>query len=263
MSSRPLQLRRRSKPSLGTRARTYWIPAILAVAVAVLAGWVLAAAPMFRPSHVDVAGLSRVSRDDVLARAAINPNENVWLGDVRGAERRVEAIPYVLSARVHRRFPAAVTIAIAERVPEACVRDARGSQFTVDGALRVLETGCASAPAVAYLTRRALGGAKPGDFLADPALAELRRDALALAPPPNAPPSGAAQPLRFTSFAFDAAGQLDATLPDGVRVRFGDDDALAEKERLIGPILASLGPRAATVRAVDLRAPATPVVEFR
>ena len=263
MSTRPRQLRRRSKPSLGTRARTYWIPAILAIAVAVLLGWVLAAAPIFRPSRVDVSGLARVSREDVLARAAIDPNQNVWLSDVRAAERRVEAVPYVFSARVQRRLPAAVTIAIVERVPEACVRDAKGGQFTVDGTLRVLELGCANAPAVAYVTRNALAGAKPGDFLTDPSLAELRRDAQALAPQANSQQGGSAQPLRFIAFSFDSAGQLDATMPDGVRVRFGDDDALADKERLVVPILASLGPRAGEVRAVDLRAPATPVVEFR
>ena len=119
MSSRPLQLRRRSKPSLGARARTYWIPAILVIAVAAGLGWALAAAPMFRLSRIDVVGNGRVAGSDVIARANLNPNENVWLADVRGAERRIEAIPYVLSAHVHRRFPAAVRISIVERVPEA------------------------------------------------------------------------------------------------------------------------------------------------
>jgi cell division septal protein FtsQ len=262
MSSRPIQLRRRSKPSLGARARTYWIPAILAIAIVASLGWALAAAPMFRLSSVEVTGLGRVSRADVLARAALNPNENVWLGDMRGAERRIEAIPYVLTARVRRRFPAAVTIAVAERTSEACVRDGRGRELTVDGTLRVLENGCASAPGLRYLTRNALV-AMPGDFLTDPAIVGLRNDAQALltyATPSGETPAAA---LRFTSFSLDPAGQLDATLAGGVRVRFGDDDALAEKERLVGPILASLGARAANVRAVDLRAPATPVVEFR
>jgi cell division protein FtsQ len=256
MSSRPLQLRRRSKPSLGARARTYWIPAILAIAVAAGLGWALAAAPMFRLSRIDVVGTGRVAGSDVIARANLNPNENVWLADVRGAERRIEAIPYVLSAHVHRRFPAAVRISIVERVPEACLRDANENQFTVDAELRVLATGCSQAPDLAYVTRSALN-VKPGDFVTDEALVALRRDAQALVAPSGAPA------LRFTTFAYDAAGQLDATLAGGVRIRFGDDDALAEKERLVGPILASLGSRAANVRAVDLRAPATPVVEFR
>jgi cell division protein FtsQ len=256
MSSRPLQLRRRSKPSFGARARTYWIPALLAFAVAAALGWALAAAPIFRPAKIDVVGTTRVAPSDVVARANLNPSENVWLANVRGAERRVEAIPYVLSARVHRRFPAAVTIAIVERVPEACLRDANENQFTVDAALRVLAVGCSQAPDLAYVTRSVLN-AKPGDFLTDQALVALRRDAQALVAPASTPS------LRFTTFAFDGAGQLDATLAGGVRVRFGDDEALSEKERLVGPILASLGPRAANVRAVDLRAPATPVVEFR
>jgi cell division septal protein FtsQ len=262
MSSRPLQLRRRSKPSLGARARTYWIPAILAIAVAAGLGWALAAAPMFRLSRIDVVGNGRVAGSDVIARANLNPNENVWLADVRGAERRIEAIPYVLSAHVHRRFPAAVRISIVERVPEACLRDANENQFTVDAELRVLAAGCSQAPDLAYVSRSVLS-AKPGDFVTDQALVALRRDAQALAAPASAAREGSAPGLRFTTFAFDAAGQLDATLAGGVRVRFGDDDGLAEKERLVMPILASLGPRAANVRAVDVRSPSTPVVEFR
>lgn len=262
MSSRPLQLRRRSKPSFGARARTYWIPALLVLAIAAGLGWALASAPIFRPSSIAASGLSRVSREDVLARAAINPNENVWLMDTRAVERRVEEIPYVLSARVQRGFPGGVTLAIVERVPEACVRDGRAQELTVDGALRVLETGCASAPGVTYLTRDQ-ARAKPGEFITDPAVIALRHDALLLAPRESVSPASSAPSLKFTIFALDAFGQLEATLASGVRVRFGDDDGLAEKERLVMPILASLGPRAANVRAVDVRSPATPVVEFR
>ncbi len=262
MSSRPLQLRRRSKPSIGARARRYWIPAILAIAIVASLGWALAAAPMFHLSSVEVTGLGRVSREDVLARAALNPNENVWLSDTRAAERRIEGIPYVLTARVRRRFPAAVNIVVTERTPEACVQDGRARELTVDGTLRVLESGCASAPGLRYLTRDALA-AQPGDFLTDPAIVGLRDEAQALVTFASPPAGDAAPALHFTSFSLDPAGQLDATLAGGVRVHFGDDDALAEKERLVGPILASLGARAANVRAVDLRAPATPVVEFR
>jgi hypothetical protein len=52
-------------------------------------------------------------------------------------------------------------------------------------------------------------------------------------------------------------------MPGGIQIRFGDDDDLDRKRRLIAPILAQLGPRLADVRAVDLRAPGTPVVDFR
>jgi len=262
MSSRPLQLRRRSKRSLGARARSYWIPVSIACAAFVALGWALATAPMFRPSSVTVTGAQRVTRDDVLARAAIDPNANVWLSDARSIERRVEAIPYVLTARIHRGLPATLTIAIAERVAIACVRDARGQLLTIDATLRVLETGCANAPGLTFLSRAALD-ARPGVVLTDPAIVTLQRDAQALTAPAPAAQAGSPAQLQFVSFALDEYGQLDATLDSGVRVRFGDQDALADKERLVQPILASLGPRAGAVRAVDLRAPATPVVEFR
>ena len=44
-------------------------------------------------------------------------------------------------------------------------------------------------------------------------------------------------------------------------VQFGDDEELGSKQRLVAPILAQLGERAARVSSVDVRTPATPVVD--
>jgi hypothetical protein len=52
-------------------------------------------------------------------------------------------------------------------------------------------------------------------------------------------------------------------LSDGVAVEFGDESGLDRKERLIAPIYAQVGDRIPLIKAVDLRAPATPVVEFK
>ena len=198
-------------------------------------GWTLATLPVFHLRSLSVSGLDRVSAADVRARAAIDAHTNVWLQDRGAMARRIEAIPYVET----------------ERVAEGCVHDPSG-QFTIDAERRVLALGCADAPPFVYDMRAPID-ARPGAFVADPELEALQADARALAAGTN----------RYRAFGYDEFGELDATLVDGIHVRFGDDADLARKESLVGPILAQLGPRAGTVVALDLRAPAAPVVQFR
>jgi cell division septal protein FtsQ len=211
--------------------------------------WVLLHSSLLQVKHLEVSGVRRVDPGEVAARAKIGTHANVWLLDTHAIEQRVETIPYVLTARVHRTLPANVSIEVTERKPDGCVRGTDGLALTVDGAGRVLERGCA-AGSVAYLPH-AVSAAAPGRFLNDPELAQLQRDAHALAN------SGE----RLKDFRHDQYGQLEASLADGIRIRFGDEAELDRKQRLIGPILASLGARIGGVTTIDLRAPATPVVE--
>jgi len=228
---------------------------VLGTGVAVIAGfalWALASLPAFRLHALTVTGTSHVGRDEVVDRAALDPHANIWLLDTSAAERRIEGIPYVLSAHVHRRPPGDMWIDVTEREPAACVRDADGHELLVDDALRVLEEICTPGYGVTLDVRARLN-AGAGAFLDDPEVRALQADAAALATDGN----------RYRAFSHDAFGQLEATMESGIEVRFGDDDDLERKQRLIGPILAELGPRALDVRTLDVRAPSTPVVEYR
>jgi len=215
-------------------------------------GWALAMWSGFHLQTLGITGTTHVSRAVVVAQAAIDRDVNVWLLDRRAIERRIEAIPYVATARLQLRPLASVWIDVVERTVEACVRDGTGNVATVDRDLRVVEAGCADGTPLAYDVRGSLDE-RPGIFLHDEELVRLQRDARALA----------ASGDRFRRVGHDELGAFEGTLHDGIRVRFGDDADLDVKQRLIGPILAQLGARAASVRAVDLRALATPVVEYR
>jgi cell division septal protein FtsQ len=248
-SSPPAKTPRRSKPSLGARLRRYWIPAVVLAAVVLVAGRLAVRAPVFATLTPSVSGNVKVPAAEVVAKAALDPQANVWLVDAGAVERRVESIPYVAVARLRRGIPGGATIEISERKPDACVRS-DVALATIDAARRVLHSGCGEP--VVYRLRS--GAEFPdGSFVRDPDLARLQSDALALD----------ARGRRLTDLGFDEFGGLEATLPSGIRVRFGDDDDLGSKERLIGPILAALDARAGRVSAIDLRAPSTPVVEHR
>ncbi len=234
-----------------SRLRPYWIVGVVIALLGTVAIGFALTSPAFRLKKLSISGLARVSRGDVLARAAIDPSANVWLLNKRAIEARIEAIPYVGTAAVKRIPVADVSIAIVERVPAACVRDAAGREVTIDRENRVLQDDCAE-DLVAYALRSTVDD-RPGAFLHDAELSELEGDDGTLS----------VQTQKFSAFSHDRFGQLVAMMPGGISVQFGDDGDLAGKERLIGPILTQLGPRAASVKSVDLRAPATPVVEYR
>jgi cell division protein FtsQ len=240
---------RRSKPSLADWIRRFWVLAIFALFALAYGAWLGINASYFRVKHLEVSGLHRVTRGEVSSHAQISARSNIWLFDTGAIARRVEAIPYVLTARVHRALPATVRLEVTERIPDGCVRTDDGAELTIDATRRVLERGCLAA-AVVYLPR-AVDDTEPGKFIDDTDLAALQKDARILA--------ASGEPL--TDFSHDKYGQLEARLADGIRIRFGDEEDLERKRRLIGPVLASIGNRLAGVTAIDLRAPGTPVVE--
>jgi cell division protein FtsQ len=241
-------VRRRSKPSPLSRLRSFWVVALCAFAA--LAGTVVYALnwPGFRFGALEVAGNALVPRSEIVARAAFESDRNIWLLDTRAAERRIEQIPYVREAHVRRTFPNAVGISVVERAPEACLVTAGDSALTIDADRRVLESECERV-ARPLFRLPSLPAAEPGAFVRSEALVRLQQDAKSLRRETDP----------FVSFAYDRYGGLLATLESGIEVRFGSEADLAQKVRLLDAILARPG-TAAQLRAIDLRAPAAPVV---
>ena len=247
-------LPRRRKPSLVARARPFWILVLVAAALLAWGGIWLAHAPWFRVARVtiDVPVGSPVSRDQVSSAAQIAPDANIWLLDPGAIARRIEAIPYVDRATIGRRqFPrAALEIAIGVRRPSACVR-AGGQDVTIDAAARVVQAGCA-APALPWIEAGNATVPAPGGSIVDGEIAGLLADARVLAD----------ANLAIRRVSRDRWGGLDAVDATGVTLEFGDDADLAKKASLVQPVRNGIGTRR-PIRAIDLRSPKTPTVEFR
>lgn len=240
-------LRRRSKPSPLSRLRAFWIVALAGILVLAGGGAYALNWPGFHLSALEVGGNAVVSRAEIVKRAALPTDRNIWLLDMRAAERRIERIPYVRDASVRRKFPNAIEIAVSERAPEGCLL-AAGIALTIDADRRVLESGCDRLPEPLYRLP-GLAAVAPGDDERSDDLGRLLRDARTLGVGPHA----------FVAFGYDGYGGLLATLRGGVEVRFGSDGDLPDKIRLLDAILPRPGADAG-VRAIDLRAPAAPVV---
>ncbi len=245
---------RRRKQSAFARARPFWIIGVFLIALLAWGLYALAAAPWFRVTRigVDLPLTTNVTRAQVLQAAAIAPRDNIWLLHAHRIAHRIEAIPYVDGASVHRgQFPKPfVELGVTVRRPTACLTSA-GRTVTIDNAARVLQEGCAL-PSVARIDAGTDALPQPGGFVSDPDLAQLLADAKQLAD----------VGLVVRSLGRDRWGELEAVDAGGVLLQFGDDKDLKDKAALIGPVRTAAD-KARRLRAIDLRAPTTPVVRYR
>lgn len=242
---------KRRKKSAAARMRPFWMLFVFLVFAVGVGLYYAATWRGFYPKRLTVAGNRVVPAAQILSQAAIAPHENVWLQNMGAARRRVESIPYVKQAAIHRSLPASVSIVVEERRPFALVQFG-AQRLLVDHDLRVLQSG-AGAAALPVLTARNEAALPPGAFIRDNALQRLRDDVDAL--------MQAHVPVR--SLRYDKFGDLVATTPGGIALLLGDDTDIAKKTHLIDPIISQVSATGKRLAAVDLRAPKTPVVVYK
>jgi cell division protein FtsQ len=75
--------------------------------------------PRFAITNLEVEGIRRLSREDVLATAGVHLGENVFGFDTVLAEGKLSQSPWVQSARVRRKLPSTIEITLREHQPAA------------------------------------------------------------------------------------------------------------------------------------------------
>lgn len=114
---------------------------LLGVVVALSLGgvaWLVVQSPLLALEEITVRGATRETPAVVRAAAGVSPGTALPFVDTGAVARRVEALPWVAHARVHRELPHGLTIVVTERVPAAWVRRAPGAVAIVDRSGRVL-----------------------------------------------------------------------------------------------------------------------------
>lgn len=243
---------RRTKKSAASHVRPFWIPILLLIAAVSVGGYYGASWAGFRAKSIFVEGNRVVARSQIVASAAIDRRENLWLQNTNAAAARVRGIPYIDDARIRRGIPATVAIVVTERKPYAVVESGTPAANLVDAQLRVLEVGSERSD-LPRLKCRLVTEPKPGEFLHDECVRSLLRDFQTLAK----------AHVDAKSLERDRLGDVSATVVPGISVRLGDDTNLEAKATLIDPILSQTQARGKRVRALDLRAPKTPVIVFQ
>jgi len=118
------------------RLRILFVVAVLIV-VAAVAGAV-SVSPLLDIDHLQVRGVHRLRAAEVETAGGIHRGDAmVWMDPSRVAGR-IEALPYVRTARVTREWPDTVTVHVEERTPVAWI-DGPSAKALVDGSGRVLE----------------------------------------------------------------------------------------------------------------------------
>lgn len=218
-------------------------------AVAILFG--LTYTPLLAVGRVEVQGMERTPDSAVVEAAGIRPGHRILTLDERGAERRVEALPWVNRADVIRSWPRTVQIEVTERAPAATAvvgvpEGPPGMVAWVDETGRVLQA--EGEPIEGLVTVVGLEQLPPaGNDLPPGAL-----DALAIA---------AAAPRRvpgaLATVTVDLEGVIAAGFPGaGARVLFRNGEDIEEKLVALDTILKNVD--VSCLATVDLWVPDAP-----
>lgn len=233
--------RRLGRLALGVAAAT----ALLGAAVGGVQ-WALVS-PRFavQASDVDVTGLSRLTREEVLSAAGLEGARNLLRLDPVAMVGGIEALPQVRRAEVIRRLPNRVQIVIEERRPFTLVHAGRLHWIDESGVAMGPEPRAVSAPM--------------------PVLSGLSAEELAAAG--RAPSPRMTAGLALLRVLLRTGGPLVGQISevdvsrgdgpvlytlDGIEVRLGAEDWEARIARLLG-VLAQLSSTGEAVSAIDLR----------
>lgn len=120
------------------RRRLRGAAAAAGVLVACVGAWGLTRSPVLDIDQIAISGATRTLAADIRAAGHIERGRPVLDVDLDEAERKIEALPWVLRAEVRRRLPGTVAVDIVERVPAALVAGHAFGVAVVDRSGRIL-----------------------------------------------------------------------------------------------------------------------------
>lgn len=220
--------------------------------LAAAAGLAFTQSAYFIVREVEITGLGRLTREEMLSVAGVEPPVNVFSVNPRAVEARLLAYPAVAEAKVFRRFPSHLRIDLTERRPVGVLP--YGEHYLLfDGA------------GVPFAVRR------PEEARGLPVVTGIRPHPVRLGKPSDSPavrwvatvlqslPAG----LRRRVEGVEAAPGLAVTLvlDDGIRANLGGQERMGQKLGLLQSILAEAAAAGWRVKEIDLRNPDQPYLK--
>lgn len=248
--------RRRAVTDEQRRRRRRVVGAVLASVLLVAAAVAAVRSPLLDVEQVRVAGTDRV--DEVARAAGVAVGDPLIEVDASDARRRLMALPWVASARVHVDWPRQVRIRVVEEVPVAVLRAADGPARVVAAGGRVIgsvgdrgldQDALDGMPRVRVQSSRSLGSTEPGDVLPE----DLVRVVVVV----EQLPAGLRDQL--VDARLDRAGRITFELPEGGSVLFGPAEDVPAKLLSVSTVL---GGRVelACLDVLDVREPLRPTI---
>jgi cell division protein FtsQ len=235
------------------RRRLRWVLAVVAVAVLVAGGIALLHTSILSARVVTVTGAHpHTPAATIEVAAGLNHRPPLISVDPGAVARRVETLPFIASAQVHRHWPDGVQIAVTERVPVLQMAGPSTSWSTLDGQGRTLEVRPARAPGLLVLiVRTPTGGVPPAGVGGTvPSEADVGLTVCRTLP--------AAFSAQVVSVTVAADSTVTLALNSGLTVLMGTDADLTAKYEDVAAIIANGSLRGA--KTIDVTVPQSPAV---
>ncbi len=240
-----LRERRAAVARAAGRRRLRVILVVASILVVAGIAYLAASSPLFDVDRIEVIGASPAVVGQVRAHTGIHTHDALAFVDTGAIARRVEQLPWVAHATVHRTFPGTLRVTVKEYTPAAFVRVPGHGVVLIARNGHVFAT--AKTPPLGAVEIRGVRRApKIGEALAPTAAARVMSQL------PHA--------LAARVHAVDVSGDgLALVLRTGGSIRLGDGSALGAKSQAALAVLARIGP--SPFAYLDVSTPQTPVLQ--
>lgn len=133
------------------KRRTKWMLVVFVLLVGLLI-FLLTNSPFFQIEHVEISGNEKQSKEDIVSRAELSSQPNIFTTRSTKLKKRIETLPYVREATIEKKLPRTLLIQIIERIPRGYVKYDAGAYLYIDEEGMVLEVGDALDKAVPIIT---------------------------------------------------------------------------------------------------------------
>lgn len=228
--------------------------AALAIILVGISVWLVFFTAVFRIERVVVRGNRYLDEATVLAGSGVGSYENLVTLPAEKISRKLEAEPWVESARIRRVFFHTVVIELTERDPVALL-DCNGAGFLLDrNAVAIAGAGLESLPSLPRIHGGDISTPRPGIRVGDRKVSECVRILGGMAPSLRGEIS-MANP-------FDGRGQVFVAR-DGFQVIYGSAEESSRKNELLEAVMVDMRENGRSAEYVDLRVPDSPATKLK
>jgi cell division protein FtsQ len=220
--------------------------AVLSLLLLVSLAFVTTVSPLFHAKTIAVQGETQLKEGQILEIAKVDTGTNIlWLSGSAVSDR-LEAEPWIASAKVTKRYPSTLTIVVAEH--RAVAQMGTAHDWTLIGedgsalqtsrrASELPEIQGAAAPGLGSRDERSTPAAKAVAALTPATLAAVER------------------------VIIEDDGTLRMILRDGGKVEYGSADQFVEKGQAIGGVVTWSAENGAKIKTLDVTAPSAPAAK--
>lgn len=222
------------------------IALVLALALAIELVYGLLTSPRLAVAEVEIQGADAFSGAELAALAGIRPGTNIFCIGSGKICQRLRNNGWLESVKVHRRFPNRVVIEVKEAAPVLAVHRPDGSAILVSRQGGLFPWPGPKPQGLPEIKGIQIAEEQLGSRLNTPVI----KAALALC----STLSGESR-AKMSRVSVDKAGQVSATLTDGIQIKLGWPRDLKQKMHKLSLALKALRGRRQNIRYIDVSCP--------